>query len=181
MENLHPTEIRVLEVVRDGKDWRTMRHARNALLKRFPGVSTVRDYPEPFKDRDDLVGKVLRKVWHDDNRGGGAVRNLPPTFHYERYPVQMLFAKEAERRAREKEREDAREEEAYRRAQERRKEREEEINAQDCWHRLKEQGFSVPDIDAFKVLYKLSVVEGKVRPEFYDCDREEMVWFNPTD
>ena len=162
MENLHPTEIRVLEVVRDGKDWRSMNPARKALLERFPNINTVTDYPEAFKDRDDVVGQVLRKVWRSNTEHWWMTKK--PTFYTERPKVQTLFAKDAERRARERE--------------ERRKEIEVENKIADCWGDLKAQGFSVPAYPSFKVLYKLSIIEGKVRPEFYDCDRNEMVWFN---
>ena len=185
MENLHPTEIRVLEVVRDGKDWRSMNPARKALLKRFPGYvegsRVPRPYPEAFKDRDDVVGEVLRKVWRSNDEHSWITKK--PTFYTEREPVQRLFAKEAERRAREREEQRAavlkEKEEEDRRAEQLGKEWETNWKAQQCWIKLKyDQGYSVPDIRAFKVLYKLSVVEGKVRPEFYDCDRKEMVWFN---
>ena len=153
MEKLHPTEIRVLEVVRDGKDWRAMRHARKALLEVFPdGFAVV--------DDDDLVGKILHDVethsW------------LPwPNRVGERAKVQTLFAKEAERRARKK--------------KEQERELQVSLKIEDCWADLKAQGFSVPDYGSFSILYRLSVIEVKVRPEFYDCDREEMVWFNPTE
>ena len=150
MEKLHPTEIRVLEVVRDGKDWRAMRHARKALLEVFPdGFAVV--------DDEDLVGQILHSV---------ETQSWYPKYK-ERVKVQRLFAKEAERRARKK--------------KEQEKELQVSLKIEDCWADLKSQGFSVPDYGSFSILYRLSVIEGKVRPEFYDCDRGEMVWFNPTE